>query len=122
MTTSSIRHNGGPGNLAASACSAGFHLASLWEILDPSRLSYDRQLGVVDATAGAGPPSGNPAGGSYGWVRGGNQNCSNGSSTAGSGYAVALESNWSANGPVTWPWSTAAFGCGASHPVWCVED
>lgn len=111
-----------PGNVANGTCSAGFHLASLWEILDPSGLSYDRQLGVVDPTAGAGPPSGNAAVGSYGWIRGGNQNCSNWSSTTSSGHAVALESNWAANGAVTWPWSTAAFACSESHPVWCVED
>jgi len=52
------------GNETLTACASGYHFASLWEILDPSNLKYDTDLGMVRDDSGQGPPS-------YveGWVR-----------------------------------------------------
>lgn len=33
------------GSEAINACAPGFHMASIWEILDPSNLSYNSELG-----------------------------------------------------------------------------
>ena len=53
---------------APFACVPGFHMASIYEILDPTGLTYDSGLGVTPADAGNGPP----AGAVYqGWMRGG---------------------------------------------------
>src|SRR5687768_5891049 len=59
------------GAQATSACASGYHMASLWEIYDPSSVRYDRQLGfnwdsgsVFDSDMGFGPPSQ-----ILGWIR-----------------------------------------------------
>jgi hypothetical protein len=57
-------HTGGQ---SLSACAEGYHMASLWEILDPSNLSYDTSLGFTLADSGSGPPAS-----SLGWIRTGN--------------------------------------------------
>jgi hypothetical protein len=53
-------HNGAE---ALSACAAGYHMASLWEIHEPSNLRYDTELGLTREDSGFGPP-----GGSAGWI------------------------------------------------------
>jgi hypothetical protein len=52
------------GSQSLLACAEGYHMPSLWEIVDPSNLSYDTNLGVTVADAGSGPPSAAP-----GWIR-----------------------------------------------------
>src|SRR5262245_21260308 len=52
------------GNEVLTACVAGYHMASLWEIQDPTALRYDNTLGFTRADSGAGPPSG-----AFGWIR-----------------------------------------------------
>ena len=44
------------GAQALAACAEGYHMASLWEILNPSNLRYDTELGVVVGDSGFGPP------------------------------------------------------------------
>ena len=51
------------GAQATTACAAGFHMASLWEIFDPSNLRYDATVGATADDSGAGPPF------LGGWVR-----------------------------------------------------
>jgi hypothetical protein len=45
------------GNEVLAVCAAGYHMASLWEIFDPSNLRYDTQLGFTLEDSGFGPPS-----------------------------------------------------------------
>jgi hypothetical protein len=57
-------------NQALSACAAGFHMASLWEIQDPSNLDYNIVLGyALNADQGHGPPTFDGIGVISGWVR-----------------------------------------------------
>jgi hypothetical protein len=42
---------------AADACASGYHMASLWEIMDPSSLKYNTDLGDTRSDSGQGPPS-----------------------------------------------------------------
>jgi hypothetical protein len=58
-----LTQDGYDGSQALSACAQGYHMASLWEILDPSNLSYDTSLGATVADSGSGPPNGS------GWIR-----------------------------------------------------
>src|SRR5262245_25332331 len=48
---------------APNACAAGYHMASLWEIFDPSSLVYDTALGHLSGD-GSGPPEFH-----IGWIR-----------------------------------------------------
>jgi hypothetical protein len=126
--------NGVPGNQALQKCAAGFHMASLWEILDPSSLVYDTSRGL---TLGDGaPPTGFP-----GWVRTGfspystpgdhgRANCQAWSSTGpiDSGTTARLRSDWretNTTPPVTpplWPWEISGSLCAFPQAVWCVQD
>jgi hypothetical protein len=54
---------------APYACAPGYHMANVYELLDPSTFSYNLDLGVTSADAGNGPPAGTPY---KGWIRGGN--------------------------------------------------
>ena len=45
------------GSQALSACAAGYHMASLWEIHEPSNLRYDTDLGATLDDSGFGPPA-----------------------------------------------------------------
>jgi len=45
------------GNEVLTACAVGYHMASLWEIQDPTSLRYDNILGFNRADSGSGPPS-----------------------------------------------------------------
>jgi hypothetical protein len=119
------------GDQALAACAAGYHMASMWEILDPSNLRYDTALGVMDEDAGFGPPVSR-----FGWVRTGNNastlevegvgNCNAWTSNAADhrGTAVLLRGIWRPETSVSAisPWSAAAGGCSAQLPVWCVQE
>jgi hypothetical protein len=48
---------------ALSACAAGYHMASLWEIHDPTTLRCDSGLGHATLDSGSGPPV------ALGWIR-----------------------------------------------------
>jgi hypothetical protein len=124
------------GQNALGACDTGFHMASLWEILDVSNLRYaSEQLDAyVASDSGQGPPSG-----TFGWIRtGGPQD--EGSADQGVancklwtefdpyyGTQAQLENRWDGNATppaVDWlgPWETAAVGCENFGRVWCVQD
>ena len=112
-----------------TACASGYHMASLWEILDLSNLKYNTDLGYVQRDSGQGPPSG----WTMGWVRtgyssdasttAGRGNCNAWTSSDGghSGTLACLPSNWTAGQDVH-VWYVAPTSCSTICPVWCVED
>jgi hypothetical protein len=118
-------------DLARTACNAGFHMASLWEILDTSNWVYDAgQPGAyLNPDMGDGPPSY-----WYGWVRTGGDssadnvagqgNCAVWTTRVGTSYgtSVRLSRTWeSAPGDIA-TWDATAFACSFIGPVWCAED
>jgi len=118
------------GSQALTACAEGYHMASLWEIFDPSNLKYDTQLGLSNADSGSGPPSFN-----NGWIRtgftatgtslAGQSNCEawTSASSTDAGTTVALPHVWSlTNVTVVSPWIAEVRNCGSSFHVWCVQD
>jgi len=138
------------GNATLKACSSGYHMASIWEIREPSLLKYDTSLGASAPDSGSGPPIAN------GWVRtgsyassaanpgdAGTANCNLWTSNSGSnrGTAVTLVGDWSDKRfpaapnsvtlPLMLPWRAtngpappAGFPpiCSIQLPVWCVQD
>jgi hypothetical protein len=118
-------HNGAQ---ALSACAAGYHMASLWEIFDPSNLRYDTDLGFKSDDSGFGPPD------NYGWIRTGHSaatftipgvgNCNAWTSSdgGGSGSLAGLQPGWNHDGSITSPWTGDEVACSATVPVWCVQD
>jgi hypothetical protein len=121
-------HDGGAAN-AAGVCADGYHFASVWEILDPSHLWYDTDLGSDRPDSGAGPPTGLD-----GWIRTGyagnttatpgRGNCSSWSSAAPGDYGtyVSLPTDWTASTADIHVWVAATGDCSLRLPVWCVSD
>jgi hypothetical protein len=116
---------------APTACSTGYHMASLWEILDVSNLTYDydNPAAHIRDDSGFGPPSY-----WYGWVRTGyaissssttgTGNCNNWSSrlNTASGVSVRLSNAWeTAPGDIS-TWDATSFTCNFTGPVWCIGD
>jgi hypothetical protein len=126
--TSSDGYNGAT---ALTACAAGYHMASLWELLDVSNVTYNTSLGyqIVAGDQGDGPPTD-----VQGWVRTGGvfsigpigpgrDNCAAYTTiTDASGTVVSLPNNWSSPGTLIGSWSASAEDCPNSNRVWCVED
>jgi hypothetical protein len=119
------------GNAALTSCQSGYHMASLWEILDVSNLTYasDVPTSVLRDDMGSGPPAG-----SVGWVRTGYSssgsstpgtgNCNNWTSSSGSNYgtAVRLTNTWESPPDPVGLWSFESFACNINVQVWCIED
>jgi len=116
------------GDEALTACAAGYHMASLWEIADPSNLKYATSLGFTREDSGYGPPYKN------GWVRTGYANY--GGNTAGwanchvwsshesgdDGTRAYLPGDWTAGDQDMGVWGVITGGCAGSASVWCIED
>lgn len=116
---------------APASCAAGYHMASVWEMLDPAALRYARYLtgAQVQADQGSGPPAG-----FWGWVRTGGDgsvadiagqgNCEVWTDTALGHYGtiVRLNPDWAAPASVISPWEAKTWGCQQIAPVWCVSD
>jgi hypothetical protein len=115
--------------LDPGVCAAGFHVAAMSEILDPTVLQYDSALGATQLDAGSGVPYG------AGWVRTGGpsaaefgqaglDNCAVWSSASAehSGTTVALHADWNSSPGRIGPWTGILFACNTLHGVWCVED
>jgi hypothetical protein len=114
-----------------SACSTGYHMASLWEIADISNLTYDTNhpdaYNKVDS--GQGPPAL-----WYGWVRtgydsstantAGTGNCANWTSTTGTAYGTIarLTNNWDVSAGAFSYWEADPWTCAGTAPVWCVGN
>jgi hypothetical protein len=121
------------GGTSLTACSEGFHMASLWEIFDTSNLLYRGDLGATQEDSGSGPPR------IGGWIRTGGEaaavvsppvgaaNC-NGYTSDGfgpeSGTVAGLGTNWADPTlvrPIS-PWFAFAQTCLTPLRVWCVQD
>ena len=115
------------GDQVLSACAPGYHTASMWEILDPTDLRYNTDLGLTLTDSGSGPPN------VFGWIRTGNgpngipfvglANCVGWTLPSGSnGTIVSLPSAWIDAGTTTSPWTSLLSSCSTPTPVWCVQD
>ena len=115
------------GSQALTACAEDYHMASLWEILDPSNLRYNTELGYTRADSGSGPPV------AYGFARTGREalgggpigaiNCHAWTSDSELGSVFSLAENVF-NGepkPIS-PWVTVATSCSSTFRVWCVQN
>ncbi len=115
------------GDVALAVCAAGYHMASLWEIADPTNLKYNTSLGDGAQDSGQGPPSD-----SVGWVRTGytsdssttpgQSNCEVWDDLDGSGTVVNLHNYWTNGGQDIGDWNAGTAGCELSRRGWCVED
>jgi hypothetical protein len=125
------------GNQALTACARGFHMASRFELTDPSLLAYDTALGLTTDDSGAGPPSAAAVyerPGPSGWVRtGGGSQYTDAGAAAGSAFTNC--SAWSTGshdafgtvafltdrfgGPL---WDGGSHHCDETLHVWCAED
>jgi hypothetical protein len=117
------------GSQALSACATGYHMASLWEIHDPTELRYNTDLGFTRDDSGLGPPTN-----ALGWIRTGyqadtvlpgNANCNAWTSDSGThnGTSVRLHDDWAIAGDNITPWRVSVGGsCANGRPVWCVQD
>ena len=116
---------------ALSACASGYHMASLWEILDVSNLTYDydHPAAYTQADSGYGPPAF-----WNGWVRtgylssgvdtAGTGNCLNWSDATTNNYGVSvrLTNAWETAPGDIFTWDTTSYDCFHSGPVWCVGN
>jgi hypothetical protein len=123
------RYNGGK---ALTACTTGYHMASIWEIRETTFLRYDNSLGrnYGDSAYGGPPSSTATESMGTGWIRAGSdlRNCNQwtSSSASDSGTQGTLYINSNNNSEPTW-----AVGDGGvcnvvssnTHlGVWCVQD
>jgi hypothetical protein len=119
-----------PASQAPTSCDKKFHMASLWEILDPSNLEYDTRRGFNNADSGSGPPAN-----TFGWIRTGGPattgnpgsgaaNCNAWASVAAadSGTVVELSQGWNGQANVGSPWNADTEPCDNLFRVWCVEN
>jgi hypothetical protein len=123
-----------PGGMAATSCSPGFHMASIYELLNVSTLRYEITLGLRSVDSGEGPP-----GLSFGWARTGSgadplRTCDHWTSSAPSpyqGFVIRLNDLTTGSGvaPSLQPWEFLGFGeqyssanCSTPHNVWCVQN
>ena len=115
-----------PGNAASTACAAGFHMASMWDLYDPTlRYASDHPDALAPVTwdLGEGPPFAVTA-----WVRSGRPSST--SDQAGVGNcsqwtSSSINDHGSVAGLDVF-WGTAWFGlsgtCNSTRRVWCVQD
>ena len=103
-------------------------MASLWEILDTTRLRYNTTLGYTKPDSGQGPPA------YSGWVRTGYDNGTIGSPGSANcdgwtsnsdddiGASVLLPIDWTGGSANLHVWSGGAAQCSWAKRVWCVAD
>ena len=113
---------------ALSACALGFHMASLWELLDTSNLRYNTTRGHTRTDSGHGPPA------AGGWIRTGSEsgstnlpgtgNCQAWTSSSASDYGshAVLPGSWTDGSEDLMGWATATRDCSGSVRVWCIGD
>jgi hypothetical protein len=119
------------GDDAINSCADGYHLASVWEILDVTDLVYasDHAAAKLLTDQGSGP-----AAGWWGWARtggaasvanvAGRANCNAwASSTSGEyGTLVRLNPDWTDSATTISSWEAQTWSCAGTAPVWCVSD
>jgi hypothetical protein len=109
---------------ATSACAAGYHMASIWEIVEPSALKYNTDLGQTLDDSGQGPPV------SLGWMRTGNWmsygalpgdgNCDTWTLNDAGAMGTVAWLSWGTQ--VVHVWNASTEECDSTLAVWCVED
>lgn len=118
-------------NEVLNACAEGYHMASLWEILDVSNLVYEANHpdAHTKSDSGSGPPAL-----WFGWIRtgwdasgsnaAGSGNCQNWSSVDSGdvGSIVRLSNDWSSQPSRVGAWEPSTSTCNVVGPVWCVVD
>ena len=118
-------------NQVLTACGSGYHMASLWEILDVSNMIYDYDHPAAHRKddSGQGPPSY-----WHGWVRTGwasdgtatvgTGNCRNWTSVSPNdhGVSVRLSKTWVTAPGEIFTWHANDFTCNYTGPVWCVRN
>jgi hypothetical protein len=119
------------GDQTLTACAPGYHMASLWEILDPSELAYNTSLGYTSGDSGQGPATGargriRTGGISISGGGAGTANCKAWTSSSSSDYGTTawLPSDWDTQPPM-FVWnaeSSFSSRCDSPERVWCVED
>ena len=115
---------------ASNACTTGYHMASMWEIIDTSNLKYNPILGFTTVDSGQGPPN---VAGAYvhtGYFSSAGSGDSTGSANCNAwtsesmwdwGTYVSLSYQW--NNPETISiWKAYRGSCINSLRVWCVAD
>jgi hypothetical protein len=117
-----LTQTGHTGAQVLTACAAGFHMASLWEISDLSDLRYETTLGLTTADAGSGPPANE-----LGWIRTGRvanglTNCDAWTSSDLSDGATVVTLDASFSGTDVGPWTALVQSCNLTNHVWCLED
>jgi len=115
------------GTQVQSACDAGYHMASLWEIFDLGEVEYENQLGhnhPALTDQGDGPPAG-----FAGYVQMGRgsttENCAgwNTLSAVSNGMIARLNNNLrTAASAASDPWLLGLSACDTPQRVWCVQD
>jgi hypothetical protein len=117
---------------ATTACAEGYHMASLWELADPTNLKYNVALGLgaSGGDLGQGPPA--THGDISGWVRTGyaansgtipgKANCDGWESTTGYGSTAYLHYDWTSGMEDVGVWSVDIKTCQYDWFVWCIED
>lgn len=126
------------GAQAKTACAKGYHMASIWELADPSALEYNTARGMISPDSGAGPPTASKLFTSIiierGWVRtgyassitgiAGQANCSSWWSDyyGDWGTVVNLSSNWTGSAQDVDVWNAEVRTCDTNVRVWCVQD
>ena len=118
------------GSDAKDICGPGFHFASLWEILDPSGLEYDKDLGFTSIDSGDGVPTTGD-----GWIRTGYSSSTTGgpgqvnctvwtdSSASSIGSVATIHPDWMNPGVHdVHIWNLYTLSCNQSLRVWCVQD
>ena len=116
---------------ALTACTTGYHMATLAEIYDTAALRYAKEIpgAVQGADSGNGPPYS-----ITGWVRTGVGSGTNNQVGAGNcqvwtsnnvahfGTTVALNPDWLGAVTNISPWAGVTFTCNSARRVWCVQD
>lgn len=119
------------GDQALNSCAEGYHMASLYELHDPTALTY--ALGEPTAKTLADQGTG-PVAGWWGWVRtggvasttnaAGQANCDLWTSAVAGEYGtlVRLSQDWTAPATAISPWQAQTWSCSGLAPVWCISD
>jgi hypothetical protein len=112
---------------ASFICSPGFHMASAFELLDPSRLEYAGALGEPADDAGSGPVANFEGRVRTGLPASTTANClawtSFNAAHMGAQLILAPPASWNAAGTQHAPWRVeTARPCSGDARVWCIED
>ena len=121
------RYNGGK---ALTACTTGYHMASIWEIKEITFLRYDNTLGrnYGDSVHGGPPSSTATESMGIGWIRAGSnlRNCKKWTSSSASDFGT--EGTLFINGSGDPVWTVGDGGncdvvsSNTNQGVWCVQN